>query len=227
MPNSTTNYAFNLPLVNDPIDADLWGGQLNSNWSSLDTLLKTVSDNIALAQAKADDSVWVGKVDFTATAAAPTRWLLARGQAVSRTTYSALFAAIGTTYGVGDGSTTFNVPDIGGRVIAGRESTATRLTSGVSGVDGATLGAAGGNQNMQQHNHTVTDAGHSHAQNSAASIGGGLNGIASTSNVTGNALSTQTTASATTGITINNAGTGSSQNVQPTIVLNAIIYVGV
>jgi hypothetical protein len=42
MPNSTTNYAFNLPLVNDPIDSDLWGGQLNANWSSLDTLLNAV-----------------------------------------------------------------------------------------------------------------------------------------------------------------------------------------
>lgn len=39
MPGSTTNYAFNLPLVNDPIDADLWGGQLNANWTSLDALL--------------------------------------------------------------------------------------------------------------------------------------------------------------------------------------------
>ncbi len=39
MPSSTTNYAFNLPLVNDPIDADLWGGQLNANWTSLDALL--------------------------------------------------------------------------------------------------------------------------------------------------------------------------------------------
>jgi hypothetical protein len=39
MPGSTTNYAFNLPLVNDPIDADLWGGQLNANWTSVDALL--------------------------------------------------------------------------------------------------------------------------------------------------------------------------------------------
>jgi hypothetical protein len=37
MPNSTTNYSFNLPLVNNATDADLWGGQLNSNWTSLDT----------------------------------------------------------------------------------------------------------------------------------------------------------------------------------------------
>ena len=43
------------------------------------------------------------------------------GAAVSRTTYAALFAVIGTAYGVGDGSTTFNVPDSRGRVVAGKE----------------------------------------------------------------------------------------------------------
>lgn len=44
MPNSTPNYGWNLPLVNNATDADLWGGQLNSNWSDLDTELKSVSD---------------------------------------------------------------------------------------------------------------------------------------------------------------------------------------
>lgn len=44
MPNLTPNYGWNLPLVNNATDADLWGGQLNSNWTDLDTELKTVSD---------------------------------------------------------------------------------------------------------------------------------------------------------------------------------------
>ncbi len=52
----------------------------------------------------------------------PTGWLLCFGQAVSRTTYAALFNAIGTTYGAGDGSTTFNVPDLRGRVPAGKDN---------------------------------------------------------------------------------------------------------
>lgn len=52
---------------------------------------------------------------------APTGWLLCAGQAVSRTTYAALFAVVGTTYGIGDGSTTFNLPDLRGRVIAGKD----------------------------------------------------------------------------------------------------------
>lgn len=58
-----------------------------------------------------------GKLWFTGTA--PTGWLLCNGDAVSRTTYADLFALIGTTFGVGDGSTTFNVPDFRGRVPAG------------------------------------------------------------------------------------------------------------
>ena len=56
----------------------------------------------------------VGEVGFFARNTAPDGWLKANGAAVSRATYSALFAAIGTTYGAGDGSTTFNLPDMRG-----------------------------------------------------------------------------------------------------------------
>lgn len=70
------------------------------------------------------------------------------GQPISRTTYSALFALMGTTFGTGDGSTTFNLPDKTGRVSAMKEATATRLTTAGGAVDGGTLGAVGGNQNI-------------------------------------------------------------------------------
>ena len=66
-----------------------------------------------------------GKLWFTGTA--PTGWLLCNGDAVSRSTYADLFAVIGTTFGVGDGSTTFNVPDFRGRVPAGDGGTFTPL----------------------------------------------------------------------------------------------------
>lgn len=59
-----------------------------------------------------------GKLWFTDTA--PTGWLICDGAAVSRTTYADLFAVIGTTYGSGDGSTTFNLPPMAGRVPAGK-----------------------------------------------------------------------------------------------------------
>jgi phage-related tail fiber protein len=60
---------------------------------------------------------FVGEVVFTATAAAPSGYLKCNGAAVSRTVYADLFAAIGTTYGAGDGSTTFNVPDLRGEFL--------------------------------------------------------------------------------------------------------------
>ncbi|HCM6673365.1 tail fiber protein [Klebsiella pneumoniae] len=60
-----------------------------------------------------------GDIKYTARSTAPTGWLKANGDAVSRTTYAALFAAIGTTFGAGDGSTTFNLPDLRGEFIRG------------------------------------------------------------------------------------------------------------
>jgi microcystin-dependent protein len=70
------------------------------------------------------------------------------GQAISRTTYAAYFAMVGTTYGAGDGSTTFNVIDKRGRVSAGKDdmggSAANRITAAGSGITGTTLGSAGG-----------------------------------------------------------------------------------
>lgn len=67
----------------------------------------------------------------------PTGWLFCDGRAISRTTYAALFSAIGTKFGVGDGSTTFNIPDLRGRTIAYRDdmggSAANRLNVALTG----------------------------------------------------------------------------------------------
>lgn len=91
-----------------------------------------------------------GTIAYTAATTAPSGWLLCDGSAKSRTDYARLFAAIGTTFGTGDGVTTFNLPDGRGRVIAGKDnmggSAAGRLTNAVSGVTGTTLGAAGGSE---------------------------------------------------------------------------------
>lgn len=77
-----------------------------------------------------------GEIKLTARVSAPTGWLLCNGAAVSRTTYSALYAAIGGTYGNGDGSTTFNLPNLQGRFPMG--------STGESGTypRGSTGGAA-------------------------------------------------------------------------------------
>lgn len=64
-------------------------------------------------------AVEAGAVSYFARSTAPTGWLKANGAAVSRTAYATLFAAIGTTFGVGDGSTTFNLPDARGEFLRG------------------------------------------------------------------------------------------------------------
>jgi microcystin-dependent protein len=87
-------------------------------------------------------------LEFTGTTAPNSSFVLPFGQAISRTTYAAYFAVVGTTYGPGDGSTTFNVIDKRGRVSAGKDdmggSAANRITAAGSGITGTTLGSAGG-----------------------------------------------------------------------------------
>jgi microcystin-dependent protein len=89
-----------------------------------------------------------GFIPYAGTTAPNSSFVYPFGQAISRTTYSALFAITSTNFGVGDGSTTFNVPDIRGRVIAGKDdmggTSANRLTAADDGLNGDTLGATGG-----------------------------------------------------------------------------------
>lgn len=97
----------------------------------------TVNTSITSSQMSGTGALFLvptGVIFPYAGSAAPTGWLLCDGTAVSRTTYAALFAVIGTTFGAGDGSTTFNVPNMGDRVIAGKGATKTTL----GGTGGAT-----------------------------------------------------------------------------------------
>lgn len=110
-----------------------------------------------------------GVINMWATAVAPTAWLLCDGTAVSRTTYSSLFGVIGTTYGSGDGSTTFNLPNLKGRVPVGLDSGQTEFDA---------MGETGGakthtltSTEMPSHTHTQnahthTQDAHTHTQNS-------------------------------------------------------------
>ncbi|MBE5820449.1 MAG: hypothetical protein E7310_06545 [Clostridiales bacterium] len=120
----------------------------------------------------------VGSVFQFASDNVPNKFLLCNGQAVSRTTYSQLFAVIGTTYGAGDGSSTFNVPNLKTRVPVGKDSSNTSFSS---------LGKTGGSathtlstNEMPSHTHTFTGSGHTHTLNGHVhSVGAhahGLNG---------------------------------------------------
>jgi microcystin-dependent protein len=73
------------------------------------------------------DGITPGSITMFAGSAAPTGYFLCDGSAVSRTTYSALFAITSTTYGVGDGSTTFNLPNLKGRVPVGLDGSQTEF----------------------------------------------------------------------------------------------------
>lgn len=125
-------------------------------------------------------------------------------------------------------ATTFNVPDLRGRSVFGRDTGANRLTTDGAGFDGSQLGAAGGSENLAQHNHTLTDPGHSHtfnAQDQTAGGGGGYN-LADVnenagSNLTG--FNGQAINTSSTGITIDDAGTGTAGNIPPALVMNYII----
>lgn len=116
-----------------------------------------------------------GTVADFAGPTAPSGWFFCYGQQVSRTTYAALFAAIGGYYGSGDGSTTFNLPDCRGRVTAGMDNmggvAAGRMSNAGGGINGQQLGGAGGAQwhqltqaEMPAHQH----AGGMHAHNNPA-----------------------------------------------------------
>lgn len=175
-----------------------------------------------------------------AGATAPSGWLLCYGQSLLRTSYAALFAAIGTAYGAVDG-THFSLPDMRGRVPAGKDdmggSAAGRLTSTTMTPDGVTLAAVGGAQThtltiaeLAEHDHAITDTGHVHNEQYSPAAGGSVPGIQRTAgnNTTETAASSADTASATTGITIADAGSDAAHNnVQPTIITNYIIFAGV
>jgi microcystin-dependent protein len=167
-----------------------------------------------------------GLMPYLGSSAPNSNFVLPFGQAISRTTYAALFSLISTTFGAGDGTTTFNLPDLRGRFIGGLDnmggSAASRITVAGGNFDGTALGGTGGAQNktIAQGNlpnitltTNITDPGHSHALNMEV---GGARGTGP-----GNMVDTLATglssASATTGITASTplGGSGTALAVLP------------
>ena len=132
----TYNFVAGTPSVADNVDQNFtdlvtW---INTNAVHLDgskaftavpsgPATDPTSANQLARKAYVDAVLPIGIIQAFAGSAAPSaNWLLCQGQAVSRTTYSSLFGLVGTTYGVGDGSTTFNIPNLSGRVPVGRDA---------------------------------------------------------------------------------------------------------
>lgn len=91
------------------------------------------------------DMIFPGHLNYTAASAAPPGWLAANGAAISRAVYASLFAAIGTTYGAGDGSTTFNLPDLRGEFLRGWDNG--------RGVDSGRVRGSAQSHSTEQHKH--------------------------------------------------------------------------
>ena len=183
----------------------------------------------------------VGEYVPLAAGSLPPLCVWPNGQNLARANYAALFGTLGTVYGAGDGVSSFGVPDIRGRSLFALDNlggtAASRITSAVSGLDGATLGAAGGDQRLATHGHTATQAAHNHSINDPGHVhilGGSNLGSGSTgySGAPGGAYPTN---SAATGITINNAtpaitvadfSGGSSANIPPAMMCAYALFAG-
>ena len=179
--------------------------------------VKTTADAAATATALAA-AVPVGVVQMWAGASAPSGWLLCQGQAVSRTTYAALFAVCGTAYGAGNGTSTFNLPDLRARMPLGLNG---------SGTFNA-LGKTGGEEN-----HTLTTAemaSHTHNFAGGVSFSWGTNmgdvhildtgSAAPGPSTVANSLYTN---SGTWNKTAATGGGGAHNNMPPYMVMNFII----
>lgn len=184
-----------------------------------------------------------GAITYFGPSAPNSSFALPFGQAISRTTYAAYFGLVGTTYGAGDGSTTFNVPDLRGRVRAGIDNMGgsaagrigTALVTDGGTVNGQVVGSAGGSQNHVQtngelaaHNHTgsgnVSDPTHVHSGGNLPNAvtgqyaNGGFSGQCSAS---GGATPAAATGITVPSLNINNAGSSNAMAwLQPTLMAN-------
>ena len=193
-----------------------------------------ISDNAITAAKLASGAAFsAGMLMPFAGASAPTGWLLAFGQNVSRSTYADLFTAIGTTYGIGDGSSTFALPDLRGRTIAGQDDMGGSAASRLTDIDGSVLGGAGGSET-----HALTEAelaSHTHFVAEDGTYNGGGWGLSSTLPIRegvpndnpDNHQYVLKSGDSTADVGLSSAtGSGTAHNnMQPTIILNYIIKI--
>jgi microcystin-dependent protein len=156
-------------------------GTITSNEMGAGAVTTNALADGAVTQAKASNMlIPAGAIMPFAMNGAPTGWLAADGTAVSRSTYATLFAAIATTYGVGDGSTTFNVPDLRGYFVRGTGTNSDGTASGTFAAKQA--------DELKSHTHTYTFK----STTGGSSAGGDPNSITNTSVNTGATGGTET-----------------------------------
>ena len=179
-----------------------------------------------------------GLLPYVGSSAPNSNFALPFGQDLSRTVYSTLFSLISTTFGTGNGSTTFNLPDLRGRAVFGKDdmggSAASRITVAGGNFDGTVLGGTGGAQNhtlttpeIPSHNHTLTDPGHAHAfKGDIAGSNFANEPLMGSVNANHGTTDGSAVQSNTTGITIAPAGGGGAHTIlNPAMVLPFILRV--
>lgn len=194
-----------------------------------------------------DSSVYAvpigSSMEFWGANAPNGAFVIPRGQAISRTTFSALFNIFGVSYGAGDGSTTFNLPNPMGRVLVQQETSPNLLTSSFFGADSTVIGNTGGGEsiglsqaNLPSVNFSVTSAAVSvlstvsdivrstfGVTSSTAATGGSLGQFASSG---GNTVAQVGSSGTVSGQTASSGGSGSSfRTVQPTLICNRIMRI--
>ena len=234
--NQTVIGKFNVSDANDAYALIIGNGtdaNTRSNAAVIDWLGNYIAQGWAgITQMFAGAVTQTVDSDGVATATgAPAGWLLCDGSAVSRTEYATLYAAIGDTWGAGDGSTTFNLPDLRGRAPIG--------AGAGSGLTARTLGGTGGSENaiIPYHRHAMGAHTHAHpgepylansetvARRTVSSGSGATNQLYSSGatgryNNTGAMNGTPYTGYAGT------SGNTDNANMQPYAVVNYIIHTG-
>jgi len=185
-----------------------------------------------------------GLMPYLGSSAPNSSFVLPFGQTVNRTTYATLFSLISTTFGPGDGSTTFGLPDLRGRGIMGLDnmggSAASRITVAGGNFDGTVLGGTGGAQNhtlssaeMPSHTHTFTgDAMGTHSHGPGGSFthfmveaGGGQFGASGGAFGEGGTTTGAASAGTPTGTNANTGGGGAHTILNPCMVMPFILRV--
>lgn len=213
MASSTVATHQGFPNVSAPFVSEK--GYIQQSWLQL-----LISLWVRTGAGQGNDTFNAGDIKQSATTGDQVGWLECDGRELIRTDYVVLFNAIGTTYGPGDGTSTFNIPDYRGRFLIGTNPTYPIGTSG--GTSDATISTA----NLPSHTHAVTDpththtftgTPHTHTINDPGHIHtAGYPGSTNTTGSDSGSSGLSGTSSSTTGITINNTTAGGTNSASAT-----------